>query len=532
MTQKLQKIAILVSAFALIAGSTAYAGSYDEYIKEAEAIEGAVPKFDDAGNLRAILMYGEGTFLTAKRSLISKARRKAELKAKRAFSAWMEENLGSETLATDMMEQEEVTDQDGNTQGSVRELETQINIMRSDTKSVLSGLVKLDECVDKNEKIVLVQLGWKPSLSAAAKDAKQIIQSRSNLNRPPSSSANNGAASSASNGTRNSSANESDRGKSLPGVNVIVVKVEGNGVDLRRATNDGLRSAISQVFGEQFASETKTLDLTTTIEVSSMSASEGTAIETSSSISALSSKTKGLIKSYRYLSKNDASTGFKVFLEVSLAKYETGIDPDKVRAIVLHPKLSPSLRGIRGDMDVFNGAVQDTIESMLNQARKITVLDRSFVKEQMKELNRISSGNSPISDLARLGNTAGADIMIVSEIIAFNQELEQKQLGTQVIKRTVFNAEISVKVINVATTNILLSQRFRFRKLRIRAPNPSSSFGQKVGIRLAKRIANKLGGGLPTGVSVDSSSRVDVDTSVRRANKSYDKVKEGVKNDW
>jgi hypothetical protein len=156
--------------------SAAYA-SCVEFEKEAEAIEGAVPKFDENGKLRAIVMYADASFLAPKRSLISKARRKAELKAKRAFSAWMEENLGSETLATDMMEQEEVTDQDGNTQGSVRELETQINIMRSDTKSVLSGLVKLDECVDTGQKFVLVELGWKPSLSKAAADTKQKIKS-------------------------------------------------------------------------------------------------------------------------------------------------------------------------------------------------------------------------------------------------------------------------------------------------------------------------------------------------------------------
>jgi len=148
-----------------------------EFAKEADAIEGAIPKFDDNGKLRAIVMYADASFLAPKRSLISKARRKAELKAKRAFSEWMKESFKSETLAADMMEQEEVTDQDGNTQGKVSELETQINIMRSNTSAVLSGLVKLDECVDTKQKFLIVQLGWKASLSEAAADTKQKINS-------------------------------------------------------------------------------------------------------------------------------------------------------------------------------------------------------------------------------------------------------------------------------------------------------------------------------------------------------------------
>ena len=45
------------------------------YESEAEAFSGVVPKFNEDGSLRALLMYGEGTFLTSKRSLISDARR-------------------------------------------------------------------------------------------------------------------------------------------------------------------------------------------------------------------------------------------------------------------------------------------------------------------------------------------------------------------------------------------------------------------------------------------------------------------------
>ena len=96
--------------------------SCDEYLKEAEAVEGVVPRFNDDGTIRAFVIFGEGTFLAAKRSLISKARRKAELRAKRAFSEWMKESLQSESVVADMMEQEENTDDKGNTSGKVKEV--------------------------------------------------------------------------------------------------------------------------------------------------------------------------------------------------------------------------------------------------------------------------------------------------------------------------------------------------------------------------------------------------------------------------
>jgi len=498
------------------------AGDCDEYIQEADALEGASARFNPDGSLRAIMMYGEATFLTPKRSLISSARRKAEMKAKRSFSEWMKESLHSETLATDMMETVQETDQDGNTTGMARELETQLNTMRSNTSAVLSGIVKLDECVDTDAKVVLVQLGWKPSMSGAAADTKQAIASATKRGDQPSKAPTNTAATSTS----------SEAGKSGSGIRIIVVEVEGNGTDLKRATNEALRSAIAQVFGEQFAAETETEDLTNTAEVSTAGMSIGVAVEQSSERNAVSSKTKGLIQSYEYISKQEASHGMTVFLRVSLPKYESSLDPNKTRAIVLRPKLSQALRGSGDDMDVFIEPVQDTLESLLNQSRKMTVLDREFIKDQMRELNFVASGNSPVSELARLGNTAGADTVVISEIVSYSQELDRRQLGNQTIERTVFNAEIAVKVIDVATTNILFSQRFPFRNQKIKASNPASGFGQRVGDRLARRVAGKLGGGLQRGASAGFAQEVDVGASAKRANKSFNEAKESVKDEW
>ena len=74
-----------------------------------------------------------------------------------------------------MLEQVEKTDQDGNTEGMAEEISSEIDVIRTNTSAVLSGLIKLDECVDRKEKVVMVAVGWKPSLSEAAAGTKQKI---------------------------------------------------------------------------------------------------------------------------------------------------------------------------------------------------------------------------------------------------------------------------------------------------------------------------------------------------------------------
>ena len=39
--------------------------SCEDYLKEAEAVEGVVPRFNDDGTIRAFVIFGEGTFLTS-----------------------------------------------------------------------------------------------------------------------------------------------------------------------------------------------------------------------------------------------------------------------------------------------------------------------------------------------------------------------------------------------------------------------------------------------------------------------------------
>ena len=74
----------------VVPGVAASGGPCEEFLAEADAFSGPVPKFHPDGSLRSLSLYADATFLVPKRSLSTKARRKAELRAKRAFAEWME----------------------------------------------------------------------------------------------------------------------------------------------------------------------------------------------------------------------------------------------------------------------------------------------------------------------------------------------------------------------------------------------------------------------------------------------------------
>jgi len=154
-------------------GSSLMAGSCDNYLSENMA-EGITPKILK-GKLVSLSIYAESSFLAPKGSLISKARRKAEMKAKRRFSEWLKESIAASTLTSDLMEQVEKTDQDGNTEGVAEEISMYADTMANSTESVLSGIIKLDECMSREDKTIYVRVGWKPSLSKMAADSRATI---------------------------------------------------------------------------------------------------------------------------------------------------------------------------------------------------------------------------------------------------------------------------------------------------------------------------------------------------------------------
>jgi hypothetical protein len=535
-----------VFSFALALGfcnSLAMASSCAEFEADAEAFGGVVPRFDENGKVRAILMYGESSFITPKRSLIANARRKAELDARRAFAEFLKSDFDSKTVSANLVETASLTDDSGST-GSALELSSTLNVMRQNTQATLSGIAKLDECVDTEGKYLLVQLGWKPALSAGAADAKQAMKNGSTggeqspqavVSQAPRSEGN--SAESGASGVAHSSQAKTGQSSdnSKPGVELISLEVEGRGINLKSATNEALKSAISQVFGEKFASQSSVTESVLSASVSDGDGSYGVALETSASTNAVQSETSGLIRSWAYIEKGDDSAGYKVVISVVIPKYKSSLDPDKTTIIVIRPMAgSDSIVQDQLFKD-FVSKVHSVLEESLGQTAGLNVLDRQYLNLAEQEMGAISkSGN--MEELAKLGNQAGGDLMLVPVIEKFKYRLDSREIGGQTIERTVYNVTLSTKVIEVATSNIVDAKNFPIRNKKIKSDDPTIDMALFMAGRAVRHLSKAVGGGYAEGYAdgqADANENKSNMKAVKEASKkTFIEVKANVKDDW
>jgi hypothetical protein len=437
-----------------------------------------------------------------------------------------------------------LTDDSGTT-GSALELSSTLNVMRQNSEATLSGIAKLDECVDTEGKYLLVQLGWKPALSAGAADAKQAMNNASAggkqspqaaVSQASVSAAGSGAESSSSGVAQSSqakTAQSSDNSK--PGVELISLEVEGRGINLKSATNEALKSAISQVFGEKFASQSSVTESVMSASVSGTGITSGVAVESSSANSAVQSKTSGLIRSWAYIEKSDNSTGYKVLLSVVIPKYKSSLDSNKMTIIVIQPIAgSDSILQDQLFKD-FSSKVHSVLEESLGQTAGLNVLDRQYLSLVEQEMGAISkSGN--MEELVKLGNQAGGDLMLVPVIEKFKYRLDSRVIGGQTIERTIYDVTLSTKVIEVATSNIVDAKNFPIRNKKIKSDDPTIDMALFMAERAVRHLSKSVGGGYAEGYAdgqADSiKSQPDMDAVKEAAKKTFTEAKANVKDDW
>ena len=494
-------------------------------------------KDPETGKIVALMMMGEANFLTPKSSLVRKAKKKALMNAKAEFVRFMKEDFVAADLVSDLTAEATTTDSNGNTTGQVEEISAMAETMASSSQAVISGIVVLGECVDTEEKVAMVFAGWKPELSAAGADARKAMKAEAGSSAAGTQTAvNSGAATTSNSGSSSSTASSSqstDRGTTKVGITVITVEAEGEGANLKQATNEAIRSAIAQVLGEKFASSLLSTDFTATVEVTGANGdTAGAALETSTQLDVTASEVSGIVSGYSYLSKEEVSTGIKVVLNVEIPKYESSLDKNKNTLIVFRPEIKKADGITASEMDQIADAIRNDLENILNESGKLEVLDRSYLQERNIELGTVAAGNNSMTELARVGNLAGADFMLVMEFEKLSSKVEEKTVGENVIVRQVFNGSANFKVIEVATSNIVSSGKVPVRRLKFKKDNGVSQFSGKVSDLVSRRIVRKLGGNVSNASLGGGDDSQNVKKAAERAEARLKKLEEEVKNDW
>lgn len=242
------------------------------------------------------------------------------------------------------------------------------------------------------------------------------------------------------------------------GLSSVTIQSQGSGPSRDAAINAAIVEAISQVNGAQVAST-----ISTSMRESFSESDGGSSYESTSEMQEQISKaTSGVVQSWSIVSVGPDTQldGFWLaVLNVEVAQYKQSKQLERLRMAIGNFWFR-SGGADEYDLSAFAKAFARELENLLTQSRKFAMLDRSFLADQQQELDLIANGGSPTQELARLGQRAGTDYLIVGEVTEAAKSSKKRTLQTTGQEVTIKSASGSVdfRLIDVATSQVKFAE--------------------------------------------------------------------------
>lgn len=240
----------------------------------------------------------------------------------------------------------------------------------------------------------------------------------------------------------------------------------GLGKSAGEAMSEAMKMAVLQINGSVIQSESVTakygLDVSLGQDSASLRASEFAEI--------VKQKSGGVIQNLRVLSleepENKAAGRFKVTIEANVAKFKPSADMQKIKVVVGPVVLTKSSVSM-GDKSVpasdVSELIRQRVKDALVQTGRFAILERDFSPEITRELEMISSGQSPSAELAKLAQAASADLVWSAQVDAFDYNRYARKLKTSDRELVSYSGgwSLSQKLVNVATRQVMASESLR-----------------------------------------------------------------------
>lgn len=236
----------------------------------------------------------------------------------------------------------------------------------------------------------------------------------------------------------------------------VEVQAEGSGENLKVAIYEALQMAISQVNGTAMSfKEASSLKSTTesTDDASKFKATEKFQQD-------VSAATKGVVKNFSIVRSAKTDDGdFEVLLTATIAKLQTSKQTNRLRIAVV------PLQANKGK--VASSAANSLTQALvthLTQTRKFAIIDREFMEAQQVELDHIRSGDTPVEELAKLGNRLSTDYILVGKIgrISFQPRTVKMRTTNIEFKKTDVKFELTYRIIDVSTGQVKFSDEYSY----------------------------------------------------------------------
>ena len=244
------------------------------------------------------------------------------------------------------------------------------------------------------------------------------------------------------------------------GIDYVSVETEGRGVSLKEALDQALTEAIGRVNGKSIESSTL-LKTSEKFEERNENSDYYVSKEYQDTIT---SKTKGQVKEYSVLSKNQEndSKTWVVKVKATIARYKVSKSAQRKRIAVLPLQARGDCCKTMGSDANPKFAAEELSRGLSNalvQSRKFTVLDRDYINERSSEKNVLNSGEVPPEELAKLGQELFSDYIMVGTITTAKATEITKTMRTNNMTFQELNGivQFSYRIIDVPTSQIKFS---------------------------------------------------------------------------
>ena len=280
------------------------------------------------------------------------------------------------------------------------------------------------------------------------------------------------------------------------GVEHVEVRTQGRAESLPVAINSALLEALGRVNGKALAGDTAMVS----VEVSETSADSESYYASEAFARHIQERTEGAVSDYQLLDKRrDANGLWVVEVRSRIAKFQRAAASHRLSIALVPLRVEDgefAVAGGRVDAGRVRSAVGRGIADFLTQTRKFAVLDRDYADATDAERRLIEAGETPVEDMARLGQTLAADYVLAATLSHFDYTRVEHVTKASGRRYTTASgrAELGFRVIDTATRQIAVSDTVSVRlgDDGLSADQAISRLSQQLGQALAERIQTRI----------------------------------------
>ncbi|MCQ6261955.1 CsgG/HfaB family protein [Alcanivorax sp. MM125-6] len=324
-------------------------------------------------------------------------------------------------------------------------------------------------------------------------------------------------------------------GQAWAEVEYVEVRTQGRAASLPVAINSALLEALARVNGKALAGDTSMLS----VEASEVTSESESYYASEAFARSIQERTEGAVSDYRLLDQHRDADGLWV-VEVSarIAKFQRAAAAERLAIAVVPLRVERgnfAVAGARVGAERVRSAVGRGIADFLTQTRKFAVLDRDYADATDGERRLIQAGETPVEDMARLGQTLAADYVLAGTLSHFDYTVVEHVTKASGRRYTTASgrAEVGFRVIDTATRQIAVSDTVNVRLSDdgLSADQAISRLSRRLGQALAERIQTRIyplmvvaisNGELVVGQGGDTLSTGEVYKLYEYGDKTYD----------